>query len=181
MSESDSSASVFKSRPKTLAALMKVGSEEARLWLPEELEAIFRHQMSAPVVVDLGGFDPASAARLNTLSEAQGLVLKSFNDLFHHPCPPVELLRLTKDFAKSNLDQPESLVPREIAAVLYYSSLAAALAKLGIRMSKLGDEELRRGFTWARGQKWVDAQTRTLLSEALGKVASGDGTSHSPP
>src|SRR5208283_5425908 len=104
MSDFDSAAAVFKSRPKNLAALMEAGKERARLWRPDELTAIFRHQMSAPVLVDLGGFDPTTAARLKTLSDAQGLLLKSFSDLFHHPSPPLELLRLAKDFAKANLD-----------------------------------------------------------------------------
>jgi hypothetical protein len=109
MSEPDSSAAVFKSGPKGLAALMETGAEGARLWRPDELAAIFRHQMSASVLVDLGGFDPGTAVRLKTLSEAQGLLLKSFSDLFHHPSPPIELLKLTKDFAKVNRDHPESV------------------------------------------------------------------------
>ena len=66
MSESDSSAAVLKSGAKRLAALMETGSEQARLWGPDELAAIFRHQMSAPVLVDLGGFDPGTAVRLKT-------------------------------------------------------------------------------------------------------------------
>ena len=111
MSEFDSAAALSKSQPKSLAAFLAAGAERARLWRPEELSAIFRHQMSAPILVDLGGFDPATAVRLKTLSEAQSLLLKSFSDLFHHPVPPLELLSLTKDFAKANMDHPESSLP----------------------------------------------------------------------
>ena len=56
MSDFDSSAAVFKSRAKKLATLMATGEERARLWRPDELAAIFRHQMSAPMLVDLGSF-----------------------------------------------------------------------------------------------------------------------------
>ncbi len=170
MSELDSSEAVFKSRPKRLAALMGAGAEGARLWLPEELAAVFRHQMQAPVLLDLGGFDPGTAVRLKTLSEAQGLILKSFSDLFHHPSPPLELLRLTKDFAKANLDHSESGLPSEIVSVLYYTSIAVALVRLDTRISQLKDADLRRGLLWARDQAWVDEETKALLIEATEKI-----------
>src|SRR5271168_3421986 len=115
---SDSSKAVFKSRADKLASLLASGEEGARLWQPEELAAIFKHQMSAPIMVDLASFDQETASRLKNLSEAQGLLLKSFADLFAHPAPPVELLILIKDFAKANRDQPGSGLPPEIATTL---------------------------------------------------------------
>src|SRR5271157_4036281 len=141
MSEFDSAAALSKSPPKSLAAFLAAGAERARLWRPEELSAIFRHQMSAPILVDLGGFDPATAGRLKTLSNAQSLLLKSFLELFLHPVPPVELLTLTKEFAKTNLDHPDSILPKEVAAVLYYTSIAAGLVRLDQRISQLNDAE----------------------------------------
>src|SRR5580692_11837540 len=105
--EPDSSSSVFKSRAKELVALMASGEERERLWRPDELAAIFRHQISSAILVDFGAFDAGTAARLKLVSQAQSLLLKSFADLFHHPAPPVELLQMVKDFAKANLDHPE--------------------------------------------------------------------------
>ena len=173
MSEFDSSAAVFNSRAKKLATLLATGEERARLWRPDELAAIFRHQMSAPVLVDLGTFDPRSATRLRALSEAQGLLLRSFTDLFHHPAPPVELLELVKDFAKANLDHPESGLPGEIAAALYYTSIAAALVRLNARISQLPDADLKRGLRWTLEQAWLDEKTKELLAQASGRVSGG--------
>ena len=173
MSEFDSSAAVFKSRAKKLATLMATGEERARLWRPEELAAIFRHQMSAPMLVDLGRFDPRTATRLRTLSEAQGLLLKSFADLFHHPAPLIELLELVKDFAKANLDHPESGLPGEIATALYYASIAAALVRLDARISQLPDADLQRGLRSTMEQAWLDEKTKELLAQALKKVSNG--------
>ena len=173
MSDFDSSASVFKSRAKKLASLLATGEERAKLWRPDELAAIFRHQMSAPMLVDLGTFDSRTAARLRTLSEAQGLLLKSFGDLFHHPAPIIELLELVKDFAKANLDHPDSGLPGEIAAALYYTSIAAALVRLDARISQLGDLDLQRGFRRTMGQAWLDEKTKELLAQALAKVSGG--------
>lgn len=173
MSEFDSSSSVFKSHAKELADLMATGWETARLWRPDELAAIFRHQMSAPMLVDLGSFDAPTANRLRTLSDAQGLLLKSFADLINHPAPPVELLTLVKNFAKSNMDHPESGLPGEIASALYYASIAAALVRLDRRISQLPDPALRKGFHWLHGQAWLDDATKCLLVEALKKISGG--------
>jgi len=171
MADSDTAGSVFKSRPGSLAALLATRAERGRLWRPEELAAIFRHQLSAPVIVDLGGFDPGTAVKLKVVSEAQGLLLKSFSELFHHPAPPVELLEATKEFAKLNLDHPESCLPGEIATALYYASIAAALVRLNARISQLPDADLRRGLLWATEQDWIDDKTKGLLGEAIDRLS----------
>ncbi len=173
MSDFDSSAAVFKSRAKKLATLMATGEERAKLWRPDELAAIFRHQMSAPMLVDLGSFDPRTATRLRTLSEAQGLLLKSFANLFHHPAPLIELLELVKDFAKANMDHPESGLPDEIATTLYYTSIAAALVRLDARISQLPDADLQRGLRWTMEQAWLDEKTKELLAKALEQISGG--------
>jgi hypothetical protein len=173
MSEFDSSSAVFKSRANKLAALLATGEERTRLWRPDELAAIFRHQMSAPMLVDLSGFDSRTAMRLRTLSEAQGLLLKSFADLFQHSSPLIELLELVKDFAKANLDHPESGLPGEIAAALYYTSIAAALVQLDERISQLPDADLQRGLRWTLAQIWLDEKTKELLAQALEKISGG--------
>ena len=180
MSEFDSAGTLAKSPPKSLAAFLAAGEERARLWRPEELGAIFRHQMSAPILVDLGGFDPSTAARLKSLSHAQGLLLKSFLDLFLHPVPPIELLTLTKDFAKGNMDQPDSSLPNEVAAVLYYLSIAAAYVRLGRRISQLGEAEFKRGLEWCKGKPWVEAPLQRLLDEALQKQSSAGAEGKTP-
>jgi hypothetical protein len=181
MSEFDSAESVFQRQPKSLAALLEASGERVRLWRPEELGAIFRHQMSAPVLVDLGGYDPGTAARLRTLSSAQSLLLKSFSDLFHHPAPPLELLELTKDFAKANMDHAQSSLPNEVAAALYYTSIAAALVRLDARITRLPKADLRRGLLWTREQSWLDEDTKQLLLQAAAKVALPDGGGTAAP
>jgi hypothetical protein len=137
--------------------------------------------MSAPVLVDLGGYDPGTAARLKRLSEAQSLLLKSFADLFHHPSPPVELLELTKDFAKANMDHAQSSLPHEVAAALYYTSIAAALVRLGARISRLPEGELRRGLLWTGEQAWLDEETKQLLLQAAGKMGPAGGRADPAP
>jgi hypothetical protein len=175
MSESDSSSALLKNRATRLAALMATGEEHAQLWRADELAAMFRHQLSAPILVDLGSFDSRTASRLRTLTDAQGLLLKSFADLFHHPSPAKELLETVKEFAKANLDHPESGLPTEIASALYYTSIAAALVRLNERISKLSDADLQNGLRWAHQQSWLDDDTKTLLAEASKKISAAKG------
>ena len=171
MSEPDSSAALFKSHAKDLARLMASSDEHGPLWHADELAAMFRHQMSAPVLMDLGSFDARTAGQLKTLTAAQGLLLSSFADLFNHAQPPPQLLELVKDFAKANIDHPESGLPREIATALYYASIAAALVRLGKRISQLPNADLQRGLRWTIEQAWLDDKTKALLAEALKKVS----------
>jgi hypothetical protein len=179
MSEFDSSAALLKGRAQQLSALIASGEERGPLWRPDELAAMFRHQMSAPVLMDLGSFDPRTAKQLKSLTAAQGLLLSSFSDLFNHSNPPIQLLQLVKDFAKTNLDHPESGLPREIATALYYASIAAALVRLEQRISHLPDEDLQRGLRLTREQPWLDDRTKSLMAEALKKI-SGDKEAPGP-
>jgi hypothetical protein len=174
MSEFDSSAAVSKSRAKKLAALMATGEERGKLWRADELAAMFRHQMSAPVVLDLGGYDARTALKIKIQSEAKGLLLKSFADLFQHPAPPVELLELIKAFAKANMDHPETGLPGEIAMTLYYVSIAAALVHIDTRISQLPDADLARGLRWTAEQAWLDEDTKGLLAQALNKLSNSE-------
>jgi hypothetical protein len=172
---SDSVTGLLKASPGQVATVKGLGNEPARVWHPDELAAVFRHQIAAPVSVDLGSLDPGIRGKLKTLTEASGLLLKSFRDLFQHPAPPLELLRLVKEFAKLNREQRESLLPSDLATVLYYLSIAAALVRWGERISALTDDELRRGFAWTLSQDWIDEAARELVVSARGKLPGGNG------
>lgn len=176
MSDFDSSAALTKGRAKELAALIHTGDESSPLWGANELAALFRHQMSAPMLMDLGSLDPRTGEQLKSIAAAQGLLLSSFADLFNHSAPPLQLLQMVKDFAKANMDHPESGLPREIATALYYTSIAAALVRLDARISQLPDADLQRGLARVQEQKWLDDKTKALLAGALEKLSGKAGS-----
>ena len=155
------------SAPKNLGLLLGLEDNAERVWRPEELAAIFRHQMSTSVQYDLRHLPLGKAGRLKALAEAEGLLLKSFSDLLQHPHPPVDLLNMTKEFAKACQASPDSPLPREIATAVYYATIVVARLRCGVRISRLTDADLRKGVEWAVAQPWLDDPTRALFQEAL--------------
>ncbi len=151
-----------------LATLLDLETDNAdRLWRDEELGAILRHQMTAPLQVDLINLERGLAVKVRNLAESQGLTLKSFGDLLAHQNPPVELLKVTKDFAKACRMSPRGPLPREIATVLYFATIAAALVRCRRRITGLSDADLADGLRWILARPWLDTPTRALLEEGL--------------
>ena len=80
----------------SLARLMDLGRRKEALWSPQELGAILRHQLAAPLEFDLGAAgDAALADRIAGFVGIQPPI-RTFGELLFHPCPPVELLELVK-------------------------------------------------------------------------------------
>ena len=163
-----------KSTPQLLAQLMDPSPGPERLWQPEELAQVLTHQLAVPIQFELGNLDRGTAAKLEVLSESEGLLLKSFADLLFHPQPPVELLRMVKDFAKATSIHPDSPLPREVAQVLYFASISTALVRCRARISELDDRSLRAGLESVLDQPWLDAKTRSLLQDGLSLVAQAE-------
>jgi hypothetical protein len=166
----DCAASILNAGPRQLAYLLGLDTAEPGEWGPDELGAILRHQLDAPLSVDLPlsptapwagpGIEPSATG---ASSEVPG----TFADLFHRPDPPTQLLRVVKDFAKANCCHPASALPNDIATLLYYETIVAARLHARQRISQLTEEELRAGVTWVLEQTWVDERTRGLFTEAL--------------
>ena len=134
--------------------------------------AIFRHQMDAPLGFDLESMGRATTKKSQALNGADLLLVQSFGQLLRHPAPPLELLTITKDFAKQHYLRSNGPLPREVARVLYVSCIAAALVKRGARITKLDDSHVRSGFEWGLSRPWLDENTRQLLQRGLETIGS---------
>jgi hypothetical protein len=149
---------------RRLDRLMELGLAAEKPCRSGELRAVWQHQLGSPFHFDLGGFDAPAAERLRALGEAEGLLLRSLRDLLQHPRPPLELLRLAKDFAKAHQHSPRSPLPREVARLLYLAAIAAAWTHCGRRITSLDDTHLARSFDWALEQPWADRATKKLIA-----------------
>jgi hypothetical protein len=136
-------------------------------WLESDLAAICRHQLTTAVQTDLAGLDPTVAPKLPGICVARGLLLRSFGDLLTHPNPPLELLQMTRRFAKAHQAHPASPLPPQIAGLFYYASIVAARLRCQVRISKLDDAELCRGLRACLAYTWLEDPLRSLLQEGL--------------
>ena len=152
--------------PQLLRLIMTPLRDSAPIWPDHELRNILRHQLESSLAFDLSRSDPASIPPITADTAAAGPPIRTFGELFQHPRPPLELLIRVKQFAKSSRANPDAPLPAEIASFLYYAAIAAALTRLGTRITQLPDTTLAQGFRSISSRDWLDDVSRMLLSDA---------------
>jgi hypothetical protein len=143
-------------------------------WSAEELGAVLEYEMASPLSFDLRGLPPGQAEQLRSLCAAQGMLLNNLTSLVQHPHPPLEALKLLKDFAKTCARRPNGPLPPPVAQVIYYATIASALCRRGQRISALTKAELDRGLQWVLSLPWVKGETRALIESARQVNGQGD-------
>ena len=159
--------SLHETRPKALARVMAIAEDSAPAWSTEELTAVLTHQLDVSLETDLRRHDRNIEQKLERYRAALKTPLTSFADLLSHHDPPLELLVMTKNFAKANRQQAERGFPPEVAMVLYFAAIAAAVGRCREHITTLSNNDLRVGFEWCRSQSWVNAWLVSLFSQGL--------------
>jgi len=156
--------------PDVLAELLSLGNSTSISWTPADLGAIWRHQMSAPLLFDLGDLTPKARDTISGVTASSNFPLHSFADLLNHPSPPIELLLFTKEFAKSVRAGDDAAFAAGPATVLYFSAIALGLLRANRRITEMDSAALEKGLRWCAAQPWLDAYTRSLFDDALRHV-----------
>lgn len=180
----DTTAAIFDSTAAQLAQVFQLADEDRPSYRPEELGAILRHQLRTRVEFDLQALEPGIQRLLRAAAECgdETSRIRTFGDLFSRPEPPIQLLYLTKKFAKQHLKHPESPLPPEIATVLYYGSIVAALVRWDRHITWLTDEELSAGLDLVLAQPWLTEDLRVLFRTARARFPeSAPSLAGSPP
>ena len=151
---------------RALSRMFQLAGTEQPNWQPDELGALWQHQLKAPIDFDLTQFAGFLPPQLEALQQRAGSDIDTFGQLLHHRCPPVELLEATKQFAKA-CRRGESSLPDEIATMLYILSIVAAASRGSRPISKLVDQALCHALDWASQQTWLDQPTRVLVDEGF--------------
>jgi len=170
MDTRESSTTLFFTKPEALAKLLALDDQATPLWNPQELKAIWQHQLGAGIETDLSTVASMLAQEFEKSPELKRLRTLTFSELLSHPRPPVILLKLTKEFAKQLLRDAEEAQLKEIASALYYASYAAGISHCGQRIGSLDEQEMKLGFQWAINQSWLDDKTKALFAEGLQKL-----------
>jgi hypothetical protein len=115
------------------------------------------------------------------------VVLPSFEAILAGGSPSVEVLEEVKRAARAAINDESAAIPVQIAAALYFASIALALVRHGRRISKSDDNVLRYGFQKMLDQPWLGKRLTQLFNDALkllakpaepdGKLPAADGDS----
>jgi hypothetical protein len=164
------------STPEQVSKLFQLDQATPEQWRPEDLRAMVRHQMSAPLEFDLGTvklsqLEQKTAAE--SLTDAARSDIKSFGDLLSTDRPPLELLRLSQKFFKQNVASSSKGSPEQRIAYLFYLlSIVAARTRLKVKTSKLSDMELLNGIQSMVNRTWIDDRVRALLEDGRRRIAT---------
>ena len=118
------------------------------------------------LATDLEEYDSEMWRNIEPLARSSEPPIVCFDDLFHHPDPPRELLAHVKSFAKATIADEGQDMPEEVAQVLYYASIAVARQKCKEGVSDLTDEDFKAGLGWCLRRRWLDDGLRGLFEDA---------------
>ncbi|MGA2656526.1 MAG: hypothetical protein ABSH34_03305 [Verrucomicrobiota bacterium] len=169
MTGSGHSKAALSSRAEKLSKLFNLNEKTPEEWGDRTLPAMARHQLATPLGFDLRSLTlkpPDSEAREMGLSRAAVIGIESFEDLLFHREPPLELLRLAKDFFKKRTRECQKGSAEWQAAYLFYLLAIAAGGARAQEISALTPGDLLKGIGWALEQPWVDDKTKALLCAA---------------
>ena len=130
MNDRDTTQTIFMSGPAGLARILDQNQKDTALWGPDEMRAMWRHQLRAPLDADLSTVQSANLAVLRLAPETSGFLDKSFENLLHNAKPSLSLLKVSKQFAKLTYRDAEDPQLKEIAAALYYACYAVGMVAL---------------------------------------------------
>ena len=169
MANFDSSEAVFQSSTEQLAKIMNLDEATPDAWSEEDMPAMLRHQLAAPLEFDLSSVEMKGAEakkRDRTLTGAAKERIKSFEDLLFHREPPLALLRLSKEFFKRRLQECKKDSPEWNVAYLFYLLSILAARDHASKISSLMSSELRKGMKWALERRWINEKTRQSVGQA---------------
>ena len=163
---------MFMTGAEGLARILQMDQDGSDLWGAEEMQAIWKHQLSAPIELDLSTVESGRSSEFRAAPDTTIFLKKTFGELLEHPRPPVRLLNVIEEFAKHAAKESEDSQLRQVTTALYYASCAARLTRCEKQKESQDPDELRDGFDWALSRLWLDEQTKHLLHHARETLAN---------
>ena len=166
-SETPSRLAALKSNAPKLARILDRANAVEPCWLPEDLPDLLRHQWAAPIEFDLSSVRDEN--RDKALSAAVESDIRTFSDLLRHPSPPLDVLKLAKEFFKERAGRSSERHPeQQIAYVFYLLVILTASARLGTAISSLTGRDLARAVAWSLRQSWLQGEVREVFERWCG-------------
>jgi hypothetical protein len=136
--------------------LVRETSLERHIWTPDDYAAIFAHQLSAELGVEL------SRVGLRIEAADAPWARETLRGLLLAPDPAPGALRAIKMFAKHLRQHARLTYPEPVATALYFCALAAA-RRAGQNLSGLDERDIEAGFEWTAARPWLPDDLRSLF------------------
>jgi hypothetical protein len=136
---------------------------------------MLRHQLDAPLEFDLSSLElkgREARDRDKTLTGTTNIQIQTFRDLLFHQQPPLEALKLAKEFFKWRTQSCEKESPVWKVAYLFYLLCLLASGERAAQLTSLGSKDQLKGAKWALAQTWVDQPTKRLILSACERLAA---------
>lgn len=156
--------------PKKLGRLLKLYSETE-----EKTDSLSPDQQRALLLRNfLADALPLSSKALQELpvlmqqmyGETPRLEGKSLYELLLEPKTALHDLEAAKELAKRKVNNAQSQAEKEVAGVVYYTAIAAALAFHGEKITQHSDQQLRDSFESLASKKWILVELKDLFKTA---------------
>jgi len=169
MAKFNPSTAVSDCSSSRLLHLINLNESNSDEWQPDDMVAMLDHQYRAPLAFDLSAVETGrreAKARDQSLTQGAAARIKTFEDLFFHPEPPLPLLKLTKEFFKQRTQTHKKDSAEWQLAYLFYLLSILVSRMRGANISALSAGELVDAIKWGSSRGWVDEKTKALLVSA---------------
>ncbi|MEX0675649.1 MAG: hypothetical protein WD063_01145 [Pirellulales bacterium] len=155
-------SAIDDSNPRVLARLMELPTDCDSLWDDADLPSLVRHQLRVPLNLVF--------AKLAGEGGRSSLLLPSFGAMLTSPAGSVQVLDSVRRAARAAISDDTAGIPRQMAALFYFASIALALVKHSTRISKSDDDVLRYGFQKMLDQPWLGKRLTQLFTKGLERL-----------
>ena len=160
----DSSNGILETKPERLARLMELVMEKRPARSEQDLAAVLRDLLDAPLREVVGA--PRSEKEPGLLCSTGKGEPQMVREFLSQPAPAIAGIEAVKEFARQMREASDGPDLREAATVLYYAAIAVALAHGGTQITRLSDAKLREGFAWVLARPWADEASKQFVREA---------------
>jgi len=159
----------IKEQATVMQRLLDATTVTNATWTNRDMGSILAHQLGAPLIKDLVRVLPDAESALTAMDDTP----RTFGELLQHRHPPVDILRMVKDFAKQLHKMAHNAYPEQVATLLYYAAIATAQVRTNTCITDLPPQSLHKGYAWALTQTWLTPDLRTLFEEAQTSIEGG--------
>lgn len=173
---------IMNSETKTydLARMLRAGEVNEMTWSNDELGQLLQEALDEPIPSNWSmpsvskyadSLDVIDDDNIPSEMETASTIIKpSKRDLILERRFSFGIVEQLKAEAKALRTEESSGVPKEVATVVYFCAIAAALVHYNKRITSLRDAKIVDAFDWCLKRSWMSPDLQSLLEQAKAKL-----------